>query len=306
VAVSVVICAYTDERWPLLRAAVASVRRQTAPPLELVVVVDHDEALLARAAAELDGVAAVANHEPRGLSGARNSGVAATRGEIVAFLDDDAVAQDDWLERLTAPYADAGVLGVGGAIEPRWLAGRPPGFPAEFDWVVGCSYAGMPTRRAVVRNLLGANMSVRRDVLDAVGGFRDGIGRVGRRPTGCEETELCIRAARRIPGGAFMFEPGARVAHAVPADRATWGYFRARCFAEGLSKARVAALAGSRDGLASERAYTLRTLPAGVGRGLADAARGDRFGLTRAAAIVGGLAVTTAGYVVGSVRPAPA
>ena len=103
-----------------------------------------------------------------------------------------------------------------------------------------------------------------------------------------------------------MFEPGARVAHAVPADRATWGYFRARCFAEGLSKARVAALAGSRDGLASERAYTLRTLPAGVGRGLADAARGDRFGLTRAAAIVGGLAVTTAGYVVGSVRPAPA
>jgi GT2 family glycosyltransferase len=302
VAVSVVICAYTGERWALLRAAVASVRSQTSPPGEIFVVVDHDDALLARVRAEIDGVAAIPSREARGLSGARNSGVAATRGDVVAFLDDDAVAAPDWLEHLTAPYADARVLGVGGAIEPRWLGGRPPGFPAEFDWVVGCTYAGMPTRRGLVRNLIGANMSMRRDVLDAAGGFRAGIGRVGLRPTGCEETELCIRAARRLPGGTFVHEPRARVAHAVPADRATWRYFRARCFAEGQSKARVAAVAGRHDGLASERAFALRTLPAAVGRGLADAAHGDRAGLTRAGAVVAGLALTTAGYVAGSVR----
>jgi GT2 family glycosyltransferase len=298
----VVICAYTERRWDDIVGAVGSIRAQTRPPARTVLVVDHNPSLLARARAAFPELVVVPNSGRRGLAGGRNTGISHAIGDVVAFLDDDAVAAPDWLEHLTAPYADARVLGVGGAIEPRWLGGRPPGFPAEFDWVVGCTYAGMPTRRGLVRNLIGANMSMRRDVLDAVGGFRAGIGRVGLRPTGCEETELCIRAARRLPGGTFVHEPRARVAHAVPADRATWRYFRARCFAEGQSKARVAAVAGRHDGLASERAFALRTLPAAVGRGLADAAHGDRAGLTRAGAVVAGLALTTAGYVAGSVR----
>jgi GT2 family glycosyltransferase len=300
--VSVVICSYALERWEELSRAVGSVRAQTAPPVEVIVCVDHNEPMLARARTELAGVVAVANHEARGLSGARNSGISIARGDIVAFLDDDAAAAPDWLERLMARYDDPRVLGVGGAIDPSWAAGRPAGFPAEFQWVVGCSYEGLPAEAASVRNLIGANMSIRRSVFDAVGGFSTGIGRVGALPVGCEETELCIRARQRIPGGEFLFEPRARVSHSVPASRATWSYFRSRCFAEGLSKAQVSAVAGQRDGLSSERAYVLRTLPSGFLRGLADAARGDATGLVRAGGIASGLALTAAGYVAGAVR----
>jgi GT2 family glycosyltransferase len=301
-AVSAVICAYADARGLALDAAVRSVSRQTHPPHEIVVVIDHNPALLARARRELDRVTVVENRNERGLSGARNTGVACSSGDVVAFLDDDAVAEPDWLERLVAPYDDPAVAGVGGTIEPRWLAGRPAGFPAEFEWVVGCTYKGGPCTPALVRNLIGANMSFRRDVLDRVGGFRADIGRTGRLPTGCEETELCIRTRQRVPHAVFRHEPRARVAHMVPPGRASWRYFRARCFAEGISKAQVSASTGPRDGLASERAYVLRTLPAGAARGLADALRGDASGLVRSAAIVAGLAVTTTGYLAGAAR----
>jgi glucosyl-dolichyl phosphate glucuronosyltransferase len=297
--ISVIICAYADHRWPQLQEAVASVRRQSLPALETIVVIDHNPALLARARRELVDAAVIENEEPRGLSGARNSGLRIARGAVVAFLDDDAVADPDWLQWLAVSYRGPEVLGVGGAVEPRWERARPAGFPPEFQWVVGCSYKGLPTVRAPVRNLIGASMSMRREVFELAGDFRTGIGRVGPVPLGCEETELCIRARRRRRDGEFLYEPRSRVAHLVPASRTTWRYFASRCFAEGISKALVSSMTGRGDALAAERAYVRRTLPTGVARGLVEARRGDPWGLVRAAAIVVGFVLTTAGYAAG-------
>jgi glycosyltransferase involved in cell wall biosynthesis len=301
--VSVIICAYTEARWNDLVDAVASVARQRRPPDEVIVVCDHNAALLERARRELRAAVVIANAHDRGLSGARNSGVGAARGDVLVFLDDDAVAATDWLERLLAPYEDARVIGVGGTVEPVWSAGRPTFMPPEFDWVVGCTYRGLPERREPVRNLIGANMSLRRQVFDAVGGFRADVGRVGTRPVGCEETELCIRARQRLPGTEFIYEPRARVHHRVTLERASRRYFRARCWAEGLSKAVVARQAGPDAALASERRYVTTTLPRGVARGLGDAfVRREPGGLRRAGWIVSGVAITAAGYAVGTVR----
>jgi glycosyltransferase involved in cell wall biosynthesis len=297
-SVSVIICAYTEDRWDDLLAAVRSVQQQTAPPAEVLVVVDHNPSLLRRSRQELAGVDVIENEGQRGLSGARNSGVAAASGQVLAFLDDDATADADWLARLAAGYRDPRVLGVGGAIEPVWLAGRPAWFPDEFDWVVGCTYRGMPEQPVPVRNLIGCNMSLRRAVFERVGGFLDGIGRIGTKPLGCEETELCLRARRHWPDGIFLYQPLARVFHRVPGSRAEFRYFVARCLAEGHSKARVARLAGSGPGLATERTYVLRTLPRGVITGLkATTIGGDPAGWRRSAAILFGLAFTTAGYL---------
>ena len=298
--VSVVICAYTEARWDALIAAVESVRSQTVPAREIIVVSDHNDRLRDRVRAALPGTVVVENSGPQGLAAARNSGVAVAQGAVIAFLDDDAVAAPDWLAVLLSGYADPRVIGVGGAIEPLWEGRRPAWFPAEFGWVVGCTYRGMPRTATPVRNLIGCNMSFRQEVFATSGGFRSGIGRVGTRPVGCEETEFCIRLAQARPGDRFLYQPRARVEHRVPAIRAGWAYFASRCYAEGLSKALVAGLVGAGDGLASERTYTMQTLPRGVIGGLGAAARGDLAGLGRAGAIVAGLAMTSAGYVAGT------
>ncbi len=300
-SVSVVICCYTERRWIDIVAAVESVRRQTTPPHETLLVVDHNPALLQRIRAQIDDVIVVANRGRQGLAGARNTGVEESTGDVIVFLDDDAAAEPDWLEALVAPYDDPGVLGVGGWIEPSWSEGRPSWFPEEFDWVVGCSYRGSPQVTSRVRNLIGASMSFRREVFDAAGGFREGLGRVGTRPLGCEETELCIRASRCWPGGFFMTEPAARVVHTVPAERSRWRYFWSRCYAEGLSKAQISSFEGVTSGLASERTHAMKALPGGVLRGIADTITGgDPSGVIRGLVIVIGFGVTTAGFVKGT------
>jgi len=266
--VSVIICAYTQERWADIVAAVASLCAQTLPPKEIILVCDHNPALLQDARAALPNVVCIENRHTRGLSGARNSGIAVAQGAFLAFLDDDAVAAPDWLERLVPWFADPQVLGVGGAVDPLWADARPQWFPHEFDWVVGCTYRGLPETPASVRNPFGGCCCVRRELFDAVGGFREGIGRIGTRPLGCEDTEISIRARQTLPGTVFMYEPSARIGHRVPAVRARWRYFLSRCYAAGLSKAHVSQLLGTQDGLSSERSSTLRTLPPGVARGL--------------------------------------
>jgi hypothetical protein len=212
-------------------------------------------------------------------------------------LDDDAVAAPDWLASLLEPFADADVAVVGGSALPEWDGGRPGWFPEEFDWVVGCTHRGVPEERTEIRNVIGCNMAFRRSVLVAQGSFRTGLGRVGTLPVGCEETELCIRIRQADPDARVVLEPAARVRHHVTHERRTVRYFVSRNYSEGRSKAMVAALVGSSDAMATERAYATRVLPAAVGRGLIGPLRGDFAGPLRAIAVVGGLSAFAVGYV---------
>jgi GT2 family glycosyltransferase len=294
---SVVICAYTEARWEQLCQAVSSVQAQRRPVDEIVVVIDHNDALLHRARVAFPAASVLPNASAQGLSGARNTGIDASTGDIVCFLDDDAAAEQDWSTHLLAPYADPNVLGVGGSATPAWETGAPAWWPAEFGWVVGCSYRGQPTTTAPVRNLMGCNMSLRRTVLDAVGGFDTGLGRHGDNQLGCEETELCIRSTQLFPDGVFLHVPAAVVHHHVPGQRASWRYFRDRCRAEGISKAGVARRVGPSAALASEAGYVRRVLPTGVLTNLGRSLHGDPAGVARAAAIVAGLGLTATSFL---------
>jgi GT2 family glycosyltransferase len=294
---SVIVCAYTEERWDDVEAGMMALSRQTRPAEQVVLVIDHNRALLERAVSSFAEVEVIANAGAKGLSGARNTGVAHAEGNVIAFLDDDAEPAEDWLERLTAPYEDPTVIGTGGAALPRWPGERPDWFPPEFDWVVGCSYVGLPGDGVVIRNPIGANMSFRRDAFEAAGGFTDGIGRVGKVPLGCEETEFSIRATRALPGTTVRHVPAAVVRHRVSDDRVEWRYFVRRCYAEGMSKRMVSRLVGVDAALASERSYVTRTLPAGARRDLVTP--GAR---RRVAAAVAGLAAAGAGYVAAVVK----
>jgi GT2 family glycosyltransferase len=316
VTASVVICVYTEKRWDDIVAAVGSVAAQDVAPAETLVIVDHNPALLSRALQEFGprGVRVLSNAHKQGLSGARNTAISEATGDVVVFLDDDAQARPGWLAALLAPYADPTVAAVGGVAHPRWPVNRPrvlpgaapydPNATGELDWIVGCTYTGQPVRQAEVRNLMGCNMSFRREVFTRVGGFAEDIGRIGKNPLGCEETELCIRARQAYQRAGekirIVFEPDAVVDHRVSADRVEWAYLRRRSWAEGLSKAAVSQLVGSDDALSTERSYVAKVLPTAVLRELREGR------VSSAAAVVTALACTTAGYVRGKLPGATA
>ncbi len=296
--ISVVICTYTEKRWDTLVAAITSVQQQSMLPHEIIVVSDNNPALAARMREQFTAITVAENNGQRGISAARNVGVAVASGDIVAFIDDDAIANNDWLLQMARCYKDARVIGVGGNVLPKWTGERPRWLPEEFDWVVGCSYRGLPQKASPVRNFIGCNMSFRREVFSAVEGFDDELGRVAAHPVGCEETDLCIRVGQHWPDRILLYEPQAVVRQVVPGSRESWSYFLSRCYFEGRSKAHLARLVGSRAGLSSERSYTLRTLPSGVLHGLYDTiAHRNWYGMARASAILVGLMSTTMGYL---------
>jgi hypothetical protein len=154
---------------------------------------------------------------------------------------------------------------------------------------------------APIRNPIGASMAIRRGVFDAVGGFTSGIGRIGATPLGCEETELCIRYAKRHPKEHFMLAHRAVVHHRVPSARLNWHYFWTRCWAEGLSKAAVSSLVGTKSGLGAERTYVVTALPRELAQNLCLITHQPRTALTKASLIIGGTLITSAGFLKGAI-----
>lgn len=296
--VSVIIPTYTKARWDWLREAVASAQAQTVPPLEVIVVVDHNPALLEEVAREFTGVIAVPNIGDRGVSGARNSGVKASKGEVAAFVDDDSAVAPDWLAVLLAHLAKPDVVGAGCYSEGLWDADAPcpAWFPAEFSWTIGLSYFGLPKEPTAVRNVWTSAMLVKRSAFELVDGFREDFGKIGNRSLP-EDTDLCLRIASMQENAIWIWDPAKLLKHRVPAGRATFSYLMSRCFLQGWGKAAMARMDGFDQSTSSERDYALRTLPAGVRRGLREALRGDLGGLARAGSIVVAFSVTVAGYL---------
>jgi glycosyltransferase involved in cell wall biosynthesis len=300
-SVSVIVCAYSERRFPLLRRAIRSVGAQTRRAEQVVVVVDHNRALAERCRRELDGVDVVENVVAPGLSGARNTGLRVARCPTVAFLDDDAVAEPTWLERIAAGYEDPAQLGVGGSTVPMWERRRPGWSVPELDWVFGCSYAGQPAVPQRVRNMFGGNASFRRDVVDEVGGFPAALGRRGADWRGCEETELCIRAGRHRPHGYFVRRPDAVIHHLVPVERARLGYVVRRCLGEGLSKGRLATRVGIASGTSTERDYLSAVVAGAFRRDLRRAVAGEARAAVRIAVLGVSLTAAAVGFAIGVV-----
>lgn len=302
--VTAAICAYTQKRWDDICAAVQSLRDQSLAPVEIMLVVDHNPVLLEMAEKSFPDIAVIANRHARGLSGGRNTALEAARAPLVAFLDDDAVADRNWLAFMVPLCAAPDTMGVVSKVEPLWIGARPRWFPGEFFWTIGCSRTDQSSATQEVRNLMGGAMVVKRALYEEVGGFSELIGRKGAFPISCEETEWCIRARKTARDGRFYLEPRAIIWHKIPGDRLTWKYFVTRCFAEGLSKAYMTTLLADTSTLGVERSYVLGPLPRGVLTGLRDAVMLDAGGLGRAAAICIGLASAVAGFATGKVQNA--
>jgi hypothetical protein len=302
--VSVVICAYTEQRWEQTCAALESVFNQHPGPTQVLLVVDHNTDLAARARRQFSRATVLESDGAPGLSGARNTGLRAATQPVTAFLDDDAEARPGWLASLVEPYSQPDVVATGGCVQPRWPGLRPAWLPPTFDWVVGCSYLGLPGSAGPVRNPIGANMSLRTHMALAVGGFNASVGHRGGSLRGCDETELAIRLTASRPKSVVLYVPAAVVDHHVGKERLRFSYFMRRCWHEGLSKATVVRLVGPA-GLERERRHVAAVIPAAVLRDLRSCAVGDSAAFKRVIAAIGGLTAATAGYLIGRTRLVP-
>jgi len=244
--VSVVVCTHTTDRMPYLREAVDSVLAGRYDDREVIVVSDGCPGVADRVR-ELyprEDVRVVELDANRGLLGARNAGAEAADGDVVAFLDDDAVADEDWLAELVAAYEreDPTPPAVGGRMRPLWIAGRPAYLPEEFYWLVGATHRGFPDEAGYVRNTNGSNLSFRRAVFLDLGGFDTAIGgRKGDRNLQGGETELCARL-REAYGRGVWYRPDAGVAHKVFRYRTRPLWLADRAFWQGYSKRGMEAL----------------------------------------------------------------
>lgn len=252
--ITVVVCVYDMARLREIDLCLASLRQQTLPPAEVVVVVDGCEPLAAELRSRYDDITLVALSQNQGLSAARNAGLVRVKTPWVAFLDDDAYAEPDWLARLAEAHAATGAVGVGGWVEPVFMEGRPRWFPSELLWTVGCSHAGLPTSRTVVRNVFGGCALMATEALTAQGGYDESVGRKGNDARGGEEADLCIRIRETVPDAQFILEPSAVIHHHVPGSRSRIGYVMKRCHADGKAKAGMARRLGA-ESLSSETAF---------------------------------------------------
>lgn len=316
---SVVIPAFTLDRWHLLTKAVESARRQTRPPEAVVLCIDNNDDLLQRArghwAADAGAggvpVAVVANEfaehlaEPHvherahgtarrfGAGPARNTGVNHVSSDVVAFLDDDAWAEPSWLEQLLPFYDDPSVTAVGGASLPSYETRRPAWFPPNFDWVFGCSYSGLPDTPQPLSRLVGSNMSVRRSAFAAVGGF---LG------TDFDDLNLCMRLVHDHGADSVIYTPHAVAHHFVPRERVTWRYFYRRCYFVNRQKVAVLSQIGPASNLEAEREFVRRALGDELRRSFGRARRGDVSALAQFAAMIVGVLLAGAGYGNGLLR----
>jgi glycosyltransferase involved in cell wall biosynthesis len=256
IEISVVVSTYTKDRLNYVLECLSSLKKQSLAPCEILLVLDPDQDLVRFYKSQVADDVKIIISKERGLSNARNEGVKNASGEIIAFIDDDAVADENWIRSLALNYDEPLVVGVGGFVKPKWEGKRSLWVPEELDWIVGCSYKGLPETKAFVRNPIGCNMSFRRDVFKNVGYFSTSIGRFGKRLLAGEEPEFSLRVFKMIPEAKIVYDPSAIVYHNVPKGRANLRYAFERSFYEGLSKAIIkSSISDSSKALSVEDAY---------------------------------------------------
>ncbi|MEF8851501.1 MAG: glucosyl-dolichyl phosphate glucuronosyltransferase [Haloarculaceae archaeon] len=240
--VSVVLCEHTMDRYDDVVEAARSVFDQTYDDVELVFVSDGNRAVFERFEGDFGDRGDVLTHcndENRGLLVSRNTGAEIATGDVVAFIDDDAVAHPEWVARLVAAYEDHDALAVGGRMTPMWVDGRPRFLPEEHYYLIGVTHRGFGDGKDTpgeVRNTNGSNLSFRRGVFLELGGFDANIGgRQGDANLQGGETELCERLRAEYGQGVY-YVPDAEVAHKVFAYRTEPAWLLDRAFWQGYSK----------------------------------------------------------------------
>ena len=278
--VSVILPTYN--RATLLRAAVDALLRQTAQAdaYEIVAVDNNSSDGTAELLASFDDRRVVVVKEPRqGLSYARNAGLAAARGDILALTDDDVEVAPDWIDTIiTTMTAHQDVDAVGGRVLPAWPDEKP-------SWLTRTHWAPLAlqdhgdTNRVFDRSspigLIGANVAFRRAVFERVGTFSPAVQRVRDGIGSTEDHELLHRVY--ASGGRALYTPHMIAMTRVPRERCARAYHRRWHAGHGFFHAlmRTDDVEHSRVHVLGVPGHLLRGAATDAARWAACAARGD-------------------------------
>lgn len=235
---SVVICTHAEERYGDFVEAVESILEQTYTPVEIVLVSDGNERVYSRAEDDFGGrkdVVIHCNEKNRGVSYSRTKGAELASGDVVAFIDDDAVAEPDWLAELISVYESRDAVAVGGRMAGEWVAGKPWYLPEEFYWLVGVTHRGFANDGEEVRNTFESNISFRREAFVELGGFDTGLGPTADNYGHSEGAEIGARLQASYDCG-VVYTSTAVVRHKVFEQRTQLGWLVRRAFKQGVSK----------------------------------------------------------------------
>jgi glycosyltransferase involved in cell wall biosynthesis len=169
----------------------------------------------------------------------RNIGIKNAKGDIIAFIDDDAIANEEWLSQLAKHYEDENVACVGGKVIPNFLT-KVPDFLKDLPLQIFKGFVGetlLQSDQAIPINkplLWASNLSVRKNVFNVVGMFDENLGRTIDDLMGEEEIELQERILKK--GFKIIYEPNAIVTHLIDGKRLTKLWFIERSFWQGYSE----------------------------------------------------------------------
>lgn len=258
--VSIVVCTHSLDNFQNLIDAVDSLLNQTYEEIEVIIVVDGNQELyekIVKVYNACDNIKIMVTEKSLGAFGAGNVGVKAAQGDVIAFLDDDAVAEKRWVQNLVDTYRKLDAIAVGGKILPIWLSKNPDYFPDELGWLVGITGEGFADGKvAEVRNTWGSNMSFKREVFEKIGLLNEKLGLANRRTSFMQgaEAEFALRMKNKL-GRGIIYHPEAVVYHKIPASRTKPGTLLRRAFYQGYSKALLKKLSPSSEALSTEQSY---------------------------------------------------
>ena len=241
---SIIVTSYTPERLDDIRELLESIRAQTYPDIETIFVAERSRELYEEIRAisrDMPNTKVVYNNGEPGLSTARNLGVREAGGDIIAFIDDDAVIHPRWAEETAKAYAaDDAIIGLTGPILPLWENPKMDWFPQEFYWVFSCTYYDWTEPREV-RNGYGTNISFKREAFESDCRFQThfgakGGGENGKHELSGDETDFSIRI-RGETGKRIIYDPSIKVQHKVYKFRLTSRFLAGRGYWEGYTKA---------------------------------------------------------------------
>lgn len=244
--ISIITPCYTIARLKDITELLDSIHIQTYENIEVLIVAERSPELAGsiRSYVEERGyhnTRVLYNQEEWGSYSARNLGIRQAQGDIIAFIDDDALLFPDWAEETVNTYADDNsIIGLTGPILPLWEQDSMAWFPRELYWIFSCTYWDW-TEKTEVRNGYGTNISFRRDAFHCCGLFKSsleikGQGKSDWQRPGAKETEFSLRVTQKT-GKRIIYNPSIRVKHKVYRYRLSTNFIARRAYWEGYAKA---------------------------------------------------------------------